>query len=140
MNPFERIKEMKDVIKTEIANNNQESFTAKEHYNRMINMLNIIEVELENAEYNYEVESAHGKITTFSEFIVTQKNLNENVIIFQPIAVDDAELSNIDMQSLADILKTLRDNGEIKENILLLPPNINVFRAVLAQPQDNDGE
>ena len=75
------------------------------------------------------------KVKTFDEYIVLQRQLNEDIIIFQPTTSD---ISSIDMCSLADILTKLRDSGQVKENIVLLPPDINVFRAKLSRPKDNE--
>lgn len=136
MNPFERIEEMKGILKSEIINNNikgDDVITQKEHYSKMVNMLNVLKEEMKDAEYNYQIESVNHTIQTFEELSVFQMQLNEDVIIFQPIASYD-EFTTIDMQSLADVLKHLRDSGQIKENIILLPPNISVFRAKLSQP------
>lgn len=136
MNPFERIEEMKQILKAEVKNNGikgDDCITQLEHYKRMLGMLNILEGEMKDAEYNYQIEYVNGKIKTFEEFTVFQKELNENVIIFQPVTTSD-EFTTVDMQSLADILTRLRDSGQIQENILLLPPNINVFKAVLSEP------
>ena len=139
MNPFERIEEMRQALKAEIKNNNIKSddyIKQIEHYKRMVGMLNILEEEMKEAEYNYQIESIDSKVKVFDELTVLQQELNDNVIIFQPVAVNDVELSAIDMQSLADILTKLRDSGEIKENIILLPPNINVFKAKLAKNEE----
>lgn len=139
MNPFERIEEMRQALKAEIKNNNIKSddyIKQIEHYKRMVGMLNILEEEMKDAEYNYQIESIDSKVKVFDELTVLQQELNDNVIIFQPVAINDVELSAIDMQSLADILTKLRDSGEIKENILLLPPNINVFKAKLAKNEE----
>jgi hypothetical protein len=139
MNPFEYIKELKQTIVSEAKevgvskDNDGPTMTAKEHYIRTLNLLSLLETSLKDAEYNYEIESIHNTIKTFEEYTVFQEELNDDVIIFQPIAVTDNELSSIDMNSLADILTKLRDSGEIKENILLLPPDINVFRAKLSK-------
>lgn len=139
MNPFERIEEMRQALKAEIKNNNIKSddyIKQIEHYKRMVGMLNILEEEMKEAEYHYQIESIDSKVKVFDELTVLQQELNDNIIIFQPVAVNDVELSAIDMQSLADILTKLRDSGEIKENILLLPPNINVFKAKLAKNEE----
>lgn len=145
MNPFEYIKEMKDAIIAEMKNKdlveNEGLFTAAEHYNRMLNMLSILEEEMKGAEYNYEVESINHSIKTFDEFTVLQKQLSDDVIIFQPVASNNDEITCVDMQSLADILRQVHDNGQIKENIILLPPNVNTFRAKLASSSsDNNNE
>lgn len=141
MNPFERINELKQVIFGEIKsagiNKNfaGKSMTEAEHYKRMLNMLNILETEMGEAEYHYEVEALDHSVMTFEEHTVFQKELNNNVIIFQPINVGEDEISMLDMESLSNILVKLRDSGEIEENIIILPPNVNVFRAKLARPE-----
>jgi hypothetical protein len=142
MNPFERIEEMRQTLKAEVINNGikgSDCITQAEHYKRMIGMLNILEEEMKDAEYHYQVEALDHTITTFEEFTVLQRQLNENILIFQPVAAVD-EFTAADMQSLADVLKHLRDSNQIKENMILLPPNINVFRAVLAEPSEDDEE
>ena len=139
MNPFERIEEMRQVLKSEVISKEikgSDYISQAHHYQRMMNMLNILEEELKNAEYNYQIKSIDNEVKTFGEFAVLQSQLNEEVIIFQPVATE--EITMIDMQSLADVLKKLRDDGQIKENIILLPPNINVFRAVLSQNSCED--
>ena len=123
MNPFEYINDMKQMLKTEVKEKGiqpNDTITQKEHYTRMLNMLNILEEELKSAEYNYQIESINGEITTFNELAVSKSQLNEDVIIFQPSAVTE-DFSMVDMQSLADVLTKLRDDGQIKENIILLP-------------------
>lgn len=137
MNPFERIEEMRQILKTEVVSNNiqpTDTITQIEHYKRMMGMLDVLEAELKDAEYNYEIESVDYEVKTFDEMTVLQKELTEDVLIFQPIAIGEAELSAVDMHSLADVLTKMRDNGQIQANMLLLPPNINVFRAKLTLP------
>ena len=139
MNPFEYIKELKQAITIDATNqeNNDKVIPYKEHCSKLINMLNILEIEMKQAEYNYQVTSVnYNDIITFDELTVMQKELNDEVIIFQPVAVNESEFSDIDMQSLADVLTKLKNNNIIKQNILLLPPNINVFKAVLKQPKE----
>lgn len=138
MNPFEYINDMKQMLKTEVKEKGiqpNDTITQKEHYTRMLNMLNILEEELKSAEYNYQIESINGEITTFNELAVSKSQLNEDVIIFQPSAVTE-DFSMVDMQSLADVLTKLRDDGQIKENIILLPPDIGVFKAKLANNEE----
>ena len=142
MNPFERIEEMRQTLKAEVKNNGikgSDYITQAEHYKRMLGMLNILEEEMKDAEYHYQVESVNHTIKTFEELTVLQRQLNENVIIFQPVVAQD-EFSAVDMQSLAEVLTRLRDSGQIEENIILLPPNINVFKAVLAKPSEEDSD
>lgn len=122
--------------KNALSKENQ-TITVKEHYDYIYKMLLLLERDLKDAEYNYQVESLNHKVKTFEELTVLEKELNDDVIIFQPVVGED-EITALDMNSLADVLKKLRDDGQIKENILLLPPNINVFRAVLAVPSEED--
>lgn len=143
MNPFERIKEMKEILKAEIKNNgikSNDTITQMEHYKRMVNMLNVLEKEMEDAEYHYQVESIDRTVTTFDDFTVFQQQLNDDVLIFQPMTLSEDDLSIIDMQSLADTLRHLHESGQIKENILLLPPNINILKAKLALPSADSDE
>ena len=138
MNPFEYIKELKQVVTTNATNpdNKDKTISYEEHCSGLMNMLNVLESEMEQAEYNYQVTGVnYQEVITFGELTVMQKELSNEVLIFQPIAVGEAELSAVDMQSLADVLKKLRDNGTITQNMLLLPPNINIFKAVLKQPE-----
>lgn len=140
MNPFERIKEMKEILKAEVQNNGikgSDVITQAEHYKRMLGMLTILEEEMKDAEYNYEIESIDHEVRTFGELIVMQRQLNDKVLIFQPVVTEE-ELTAVDMQSLADVLRQLKDSGEIKENMILMPPDINIFRARLAQPKEED--
>lgn len=142
MNPFYYIQEMKQTLeakKQEVAGT-PTRISAEQHYQEMLNMLNILDMEMQEAEYHYQVEAVDHSVRTFDELTVLQKELTEEVIIFQPIAIGEAELSAVDMQSLAEVLTQLRDNGTIKENMLLLPPNINVFRAKLAPLNAEDEE
>ena len=142
MNPLERINEMKELMLSEAKNalsQENQTITVKEHYDYIYKMLLLLERDLKDAEYNYQVESINHKVKTFDELTVLEKELNDDVIIFQPV-VGEEDITALDMNSLADVLKRLKDNGQIKENILLLPPNINVFRAVLAVPTEDDKE
>lgn len=141
MNPFEKIEEMKQILVSEIKTNNikkTDTITQEEHYKRMINMLNILSKELKTAEYYYQAEKITGEIKTFDDFPVLQKSLNDNIIIFQPVVV--GEFRQSDMHSLADVLKALKDDGQIKENIMVLPPDVEVLRAVLATPTEDEEE
>ena len=143
MNPFEYIDELKQTITSNETNpeNKDKTLSYKEHCSILINMLNILEHEMEQAEYNYQVTGVnYNQIHVFNELTVMQKELTDEVIIFQPIAVGEAELSAVDMNSLATVLKSLRDNGTITQNMLLLPPNINVFKAILKRPKEKQNE
>lgn len=133
MNPIERINEMREALKAEIIANNingDDCITQSEHYNRMANMLNVLEKEFENAEYNYEVESINGKVKTFDEHVVLQSELNNDILLIQPISGTE---ENIDFSSLVDTLKMMRNSNLIKEDMIIIPSDIKIFRAKLAK-------
>ena len=143
MNAFDYIRELKQVVvnNAKDTNNQNKQLTYKEHCSGLYNTLCVIEKELEMAEYNYEIESVNGNITTFDEMTFMQKQLNDEVIIFQPVALTEEELTAVDMQSMANVLKRLHDNDIIKENMIILPPNVNIFRAKLSKStKDKDEE
>lgn len=136
MNAFEYISELKQNIEskknsingTDITN---QSISMEKHLEEMLNLLNVIETELEMAEYNYEVESVDQSIETFEDYTLIKAQLSNDVLIFQPLPLDDERLSAIDLDSIANILQKLRDANIIKEDMILLPPDIKVFRAKL---------
>ena len=134
MNTFEYLEEMEQAISQRMQEAKPtDRLSAQQHYQEMLNMISILKTEMEMAEYHYVVESVENKIHTFEEYTVLQKELNDELILVQPIALGETELSAIDMQSLCDILKHSRDAGLITQNIIILPPNINVFKAKLAK-------
>jgi hypothetical protein len=142
MNPFEYIDEMKEVLKQEVKTKNIKGgdyITQAEHYKRMFGMLDILKEELAQAEYNYQIKTVNGKVKTFEEHVVLEKKLNDEVLVFQPVGTDE-EIRTIDMQSLADCLRTLQEKDLIKETMILVPPNVNIFRAVLANNNITDDE
>lgn len=141
MNPFEYINDMRKHFETEKTKNTlSKHITMEEHYDSFLQFLDVLELAMQDAEYNYEVQAIDQKIHTFKEMHVLQKHLSDDVLIFQPIAIGEAELSAIDVQSMADVLKQMRDNGTIKEDILIIPPNVNVFRAKLIQKSWDEQE
>ena len=100
-----------------------------------------LETEMKNAEYNYQVSSIENKnVFTFDELTVLEKQLNDEVLIFQPVNINGDEVTNVDMNSLAQALTNLRDDGKITQNILVLPQNVNVFKAVLKRPDNNSDD
>lgn len=134
MTPFERIEEMKNIINNQRDTCDlQQNMTLEKHFDAMSNFLDVLEKSLETAEYCYDIQPVEQDMHTLKDYHIMEKQLNDNVIIVQPIAIGEAELQAIDIESLADVLKTLKENGKIEEDILLLPPNVNVFRAVLAK-------
>ena len=143
MNAFDYIQELKQVIvnNAKDPNNQDKQLTYKEHCSGLYNTLCVIEKELEMAEYNYEIESVNGNITSIDEMTFMQILLNDEVILFQPVALTEEELTAVDMQSMASVLKRLHDNDIIKENMIILPPNVNIFRAKLSKStKDKDEE
>ena len=133
MNAFDYIQELKDTINNKRQNDTNTNISIEQHYNEILNILDILKIELEQVEYNYELETIDCNIRTFDEYTVTEKQLNENVILFQPLTIDEFDLSEIDLQSLTSILQKLKDKDLIKEDIIIIPPNINIFRAKLVK-------
>lgn len=134
MNTFEYLEEMEQTISKQMKTvNPTDRISIQQHYQEMLNMLSILKTEMEMAEYHYTVQSLDNEVHTFEEFTVLQKQLNDELILVQPVSIGETELSAIDMESLCNILKRSRDTGLITENIIVLPPNINVFKAKLAK-------
>ena len=140
MNAYEYIQELKQVVvnNAKDPSNQNKQITYKEHFSGLYNTLCVLEKELEMAEYNYEIETVDGNIMTFDEMAFMKKQLNDEVVIFQPVGLTEEEITAVDMESMADILRKLHDNDVIKENIILLPPNVNIFRAKLAKSVSDD--
>lgn len=140
MNPFDKINQMKDILKDKAKNiNGEDMITQYEHYKEMLNMLNIITEELKTAEYNYEVQNLESEsYHTFEELAFSQTHLTDDVILIQAVGVNTDELMSIDMQSLCNVFGELRDSGKIKEDIVIIPPYINVLRARLAAPKSDN--
>ena len=140
MNAYEYIQELKQVIvnNAKDPSNQDKQMTYKEHCLSLYSTLSVLEKELEMAEYNYQVETVDGEVMTFDEAAFMKKQLNDEVVIFQPVGLTEEEITAVDMESMADILRKLHDSNIIKENIVLLPPNVRIFRAKLAKPNDNN--
>ena len=140
MNAYEYIQELKQVIvnNAKDPSNKNKQMTYKEYCSGLYNTLSVLEKELEMAEYNYQVETVDGEVMTFDEASFMKKQLNDEVVIFQPVGLTEEEITAVDMESMADILRKLHDSNIIKENIILLPPNVNIFRAKLAKPNDDN--
>ena len=140
MNAYEYIQELKQVIvnNAKDPSNQDKQMTYKEHCLGLYSTLSVLEKELEMAEYNYQVETVDGEVMTFDEAAFMKKQLNDEVVIFQPVGLTEEEITAVDMESMADILRKLHDSNIIKENIVLLPPNVNIFRAKLAKSDDNN--
>lgn len=138
MNPFEKINELKLALQQEVKSKDiqpEDKISCMEHYQRMLSLLALVEHELKDADYNYVASTLDNQqVKVFDGVTIKQEELTEGLLIFTPVAVDDGELGSIDMNSLYDILVQLRDSGRITEDIMVLPPYVNVIRAKLALP------
>ena len=136
MNPYEYIDELKHNIENDMESLDDEHkrIFYKDHCKVMLNMLNLLRQELDMAEYNYEVESVKHDIVTFSEFTFDKQQLSDEVIILQPMLTNE-DIDQIDTESMQKVLQDVHDTGLVKENIVMMPPGINVFRARLARPK-----
>lgn len=137
MNAYEYIDQMADVIKKCAQDKDQsETITLEEHNKQMLNMLYILKKEMEDAEYVFEAKRIeHDDYMVFGEYTILRRQLNDGLLIFQPMTSD---VVAIDMQSIAEVLSQLRDSGKIQEDMILLPPDVNVLRAVLRKPDTPD--
>lgn len=141
-NPFDKINDMKNILQQEAAEvNPNDTITYREHFKRMLNMLSILLKDLETAGYNYVIENENdGQYHTFNELTLKAMNLTDDVIIVRPVAVDTMAFDQIDMESLYDVLAKMKNAGRIKEDIIVLPPNIEVLKARLARPETESDE
>lgn len=130
MNILNYINEIKDVI--EASTDGDDVIKKKDAYQMVLNTLQMLTTACEEAEYNYVVESIDGEVITFDNFVVFQKKLSDNVLIIQPIPLGE-ELVQADYESLREVLEAAHQAGQIKENMVILPPGINVFKAKLAK-------
>lgn len=140
MNPFEKINQMKDILKEEAKTVDAKGvITQYEHYSKMLNMLTVLTEELRNAEYNYVIENIDSDETlTFDEMKFKQMTLTDDLILMQPQSDDIESIGMIDMSSLCDTLSELRESGKIENDILIIPPLVNVLKAKLALPKSQD--
>ncbi len=130
MNAFEYIDEIRNVI--ESSTDGGDVISKQEAYQMVLNVLDMLTTELKDVEYNYAVETVGGEVITFDNFTVLHKRLNDSVIIIQPIPMGE-EMVQADYDSLRDVLEAAHQAGQIKENIVILPPGISVFKAKLAK-------
>lgn len=141
-NPFDKINEMKVILQQEAAGvKPDDTITYREHFQRMLNMLSILLKELENAGYNYVIEDEEkGMYHTFEELTIKSMNLTDELIVVRPVAVDTMAFDQIDMESLYNVLAEMKNAGQIKENIIVLPPNVEILRAKLSQSREENNE
>lgn len=130
MNPFEYINEIREVIKSLPDGN--EIITKQQAYQMILNALDILDTELQDAEYNYAIKAIDGELTRLDNFTVSYQQLNEDVILIQPVALLQ-DLTQTDYDSLREVLEMAHKTGLIKENIIIVPPDINTFTAKLAR-------
>ena len=135
MNPFEYINEMREYLKTEQAASTDKTVPIDVHYNKIQNILDMLEKEIIKANFTYAITNIKGVIKDVNGMNLNLMKLTEDILLFQPVAIGEAELAAIDMHSLANTLKALRDNGTIDKDMLILPPNVNVFTATLADKE-----
>lgn len=143
MNPFDKINEMKDVLFQEAQTvKATDTLTYREHYQKMLNMLTIIAESLKSAEYNYVIENLDEEESyhTFEEYTIKSQHLTDDLILIQPVALDTDALNSIDMSSLCDVLAQLKNADRIKEDIVVMPPYVNVLKAKLALPGKEETE
>lgn len=141
MSPFEKLNNLKDTLREKAKTEDPNSTITKyEHYKEMLNLLQIIGEELKSAEYNYVIENtANGSYHTFGELTLESVQLTDNLIILKPVAVED--ISTIDMSSMVDVFAKLKEEGRIKEDIILMPPYVDILKAKLVVPgQENNDE
>lgn len=139
MNAFEYIDELEGVIKKNIGKEDQsKTITLEEHNKQMLNMLYILRTSMEEAEYVYEAKRiGHEDYMTFGEHTVLYSHLKDSLLLFQPMC-SDGSFNAVDMQSIAEVLGKLYEAGKIQEDMILLPPDVNVLRAVLRKPDTPD--
>lgn len=135
MNAFEHIDQLEAVIKKNIQEKDQtQTITLEEHNKSMLNMLYIIKKCLGDAEYVFQAKRiGHEDYMTFGEYTVLYSHLADDLLLFQPMCSDGSFLS-VDMSSIAEELGKLKQSGRIKEDMILLPPDVNVLRATLRKP------
>ena len=136
MNLYERMQELRKHVKTnqhiaqELRNADTPSITPNELYNKMNVFLDMIEMDIKNIEYNFVIENVDGGVRVFDGAALTETQLNEDICLFQIL---DEE--NVDIESLSDMLKQLVDANKIQGSVLLIPPNISVFKAKIAKSE-----
>jgi len=138
MNVYQRIQELRQHIEKNqfiaqgIGNADTPSVTPNELYEKMNIFLDMVEEDIKNIEYHFEIENLAGKVCVLDDYAFSQSQLNKDIYIFQPL---DENVTAVDMESLADMLKQLIDSDQLQGNVLLLPPSISVFKAKIAKPE-----
>lgn len=142
MNPFEKIANMKATLLAEAKSNGinlDDTISYREHYQKLLNLLSILELDLQTARYNYAVQRFQNQeIHVFDEMTVSSTQLKDDILLFQPVSNNGHEVTAVDMASLYDVLSQAYESGAIKQNMIVLPPDVNVFFAQLQQPIKED--
>lgn len=132
MNPYERINELRDYLEDIFQKEVEESdsSTVKRLYSLVETGLSLLEKDLSDVEYHFQVKSLKDKIQVFDNQAFSIAELNEDILIFQPM---DTDISAIDLESMSETLSTLVEAGAVNGNILLIPPNVGVLKAKIAK-------
>ena len=130
MNLYTRLEELRQSIAYNRDNPSQAINSQQDLYNTMDKFLDLIEMDIKDVEYNFVIENVDGGVRVFDGAALTETQLNEDICLFQIL---DEE--NVDIESLSDILKQLVDANKIQGNVLLIPPNISVFKAKIAKSE-----
>ena len=128
MNLYTRLEELRQSIAYNRDNPSQAINSQQDLYNTMDKFLDLIEMDIKDVEYNFVIENVDGGVRVFDGAALTETQLNEDICLFQIL---DEE--NVDIESLSDMLKQLVYANKIQGNVLLIPPNISVFKAKIAK-------
>ncbi len=132
MNPYQKVESLRSSIKKAIrVTKDEDLITKKDMYEMMLTFLDLVEVELKNATYNFNVELLDGEEFTFKNMDFDRKKLSDDLFIFQPKINNN--LDSLDIESLAEELSRLIEKRMINENVLLVHPDVNVLRAKLTE-------
>lgn len=142
MNPFEKIANLKATLLAEAKSsgvNLDNTISYREHYQKLLSLLGILELDLQTARYNYAVQRFHNQeIHIFDEMTVSSTQLKDDILLFQPVSNNGQEVTAVDMASLYEVLRQAYESGAIKQNMIVLPPGVNVFYAQLERPVVED--
>lgn len=147
MNPFDRIREYRAALLLQIKDTlvrPSDTLTYEEHYKTLLTFLKLLEGDLQTAEYNYVIEridndpSSKIGYSSYDKMTLQASAIGDNLLLFQPIFTENDTIYPPDMDSLIEALGALKKNGRIKEDMLIVPPGVNVLRARLADPNNPD--
>lgn len=135
MDPFESLKILRQAFIDNTAMHNEEdTMTYKEYKDTVLHMLDVLEHDLGDASYSYVMENINAdEIFDIDGYTVTQKQLADGLVVIQPALSDPGDMVMINMESLCDTIVAMKESGRIKEDIIIAPPFVNMFRAKLAK-------